>query len=177
MLRNIFLLALGTLLFIGCVSSNQQSVQSSKNNENIVLPKNNITYFNLSIAKSSYIINSEAYQITVSELRKEIISSLKKYYPNAIIDTSLDSKKGIRIYLEIVDFAYVSGAKRFLTGSIAGNARLNLDIKFENIESNKIILKDRFATSSSKWGGIFAATTGKQIKSAAEYVIQKVNSI
>jgi len=174
MIRNIFLLGTLIFLFFGCSSSNQPSIKSSNKTS---LAKSDIKYFNLSILKSPFIVDSNGYKITANELKKELKSSLKKYYPNAIIDLSSNSKKGINIHLEVIDFAYVSGAKRFLIGSFGGNARLNIDIKFKDTENNKILLEDNFTSSSSKWAGVFGATTSRQIKTAVEYIVKKVNNI
>ncbi len=183
MLKNIFLVAAVVFLFFGCASTNQQSMQGSKSDNqmvhNSVIPKNDLKYINLQIKRSEYIPHSDTYEMVASELRKEVIGLLQKNYPGAEIDIDTieqDKHDGVKVDLEIVHFAYVSGAKRFLVGAFAGNASLNVNIKFENITSNSVLLEDNFATSSSKWGGIFAATTSKQIKQAAEYIVNQISA-
>ena len=71
-------------------------------------------------------------------LQEKITSAI----PDAHVETSDAATAlgpGIRVALTITDFRYVSGAARFLTGVIVGNARLAVKVELSDLETNQKI--------------------------------------
>jgi hypothetical protein len=91
-------------------------------------------------------------------------------------ETAIPANASILVRLTVNNFRYVSTAKRFMLGVIAGNAYMDLDAQYVELPSNKPFGAKKFNTSSSAWEGIFSAVTPKQVQTVSEVIVKEVMS-
>ncbi|KQP22589.1 hypothetical protein ASF43_01330 [Pseudorhodoferax sp. Leaf267] len=72
------------------------------------------------------------------------------------------------------DYRYVSQAKRYGLGVMAGNAYMDLDVEFFSAPGKQSIGTRKFSTSSSAWQGVFSAMTPKQVEAVASEIVKEV---
>src|SRR5687768_12681678 len=66
------------------------------------------------------------YNESMMEFRRILQEKIESSFPNVKITPPALMGPGLRISLTVQDFRYVSGAARFLTGVMVGNARLRV---------------------------------------------------
>lgn len=91
-------------------------------------------------------------------------------------EASIPAKASILVRLTVHDFRYVSTAKRYVLGVIAGNAYMDVDAHYIELPGNKPFGSKKFNTSSSAWEGIFSAVTPKQVRTVSELIVKDVTS-
>ena len=177
MKKIIWLVSIPLLLILtGCSNSKTNVSQVSKNDNVQVLRKNihqkPIKNFYVEFKKSPNIPKTDGYTQSMSIFKKDIVKQLQTNYPQTnFIKSSEENIEGVKIQLFINDFSYVSGAGRFFGGILAGDARLNFDLKLYSLKDNTLIKEENIATTSSKWAGIFGATTSNQLEFASKQVL------
>lgn len=80
----------------------------------------------------------------------------------------------VLVKMKVNDFRYVSQAKRYAIGVMAGNAFMDLDVEFIELPQSKTVGTRKFKTSSSAWQGIFSAMTPKQVEAVSNEIIGEV---
>jgi hypothetical protein len=84
------------------------------------------------------------------------------------------SEAGTLIGVKINDYRYVSQSARIFLGVMAGNAFLDAEVEFTDLQSRRIIGTRKYSTTSSAWEGIFAAMTDKQVQLVSNQIIAEV---
>jgi hypothetical protein len=86
-------------------------------------------------------------------------------------ESALTSNQTMLVRVKVNDFRYMSTAKRFLMGVLAGNAYLDLDVEYVQLPGMQVLSTKKINTSSSAWEGIFSAVTPKQVYAVSRLVL------
>ena len=84
------------------------------------------------------------------------------------------SGPGVLVKMKVNDFRYVSQAKRYAVGILAGNAFMDLDVEFVELPQRKTFATRKFQTSSSAWQGVFSAMTPKQVEAVSKEIVVEI---
>jgi hypothetical protein len=132
---------------------------------------------NLAIGGSEATITRSDWQAFVDEW----LTSMSAETSTAGIGFSLlkgeepaPSEPSTLVKITVNDFRYMSQAKRYATGVLAGNAYMNLDVEFVEMPSRKIAGTRKYNTSTSGGQGIFSAATPKQVQAVAADIVNEV---
>lgn len=87
-------------------------------------------------------------------------------------ENGLSENQTMLVRIKVNDFRYISTAKRFMLGVMAGNAYMDLDIEYVQLPSRQVVSSKKINTSSSAWEGIFSAVTPKQVNAVSRVVLQ-----
>ena len=166
--RIVWIVSVLALLFTGCGSSTQEKISQSsvKNSE--------LKVFNISVSKGKYIRSLEQYNVSKGDMVETLKEKLEKNFPSSHFKFDSDAQEGVNINLVISGLNYVSGSKRFLTGSMGGSASLKVKVLINDAKSNKTFEKYTFSKHSSKWGGVFGGTTSSQIEDMSKEIVTKL---
>ena len=74
--------------------------------------------------------------------------------------------------VQVNDFRYVSQAKRYALGVMAGNAYMDLDVEFLDWPGKRLLGTRKYATTSSAWHGVFSAMTPKQVEAVSAEIVK-----
>lgn len=77
----------------------------------------------------------------------------------------------VLVKMKVNDYRYVTQAKRYAIGVLAGNAFMDLAVEFIELPQSKTVGTRKFKTSSSAWQGIFSAMTPKQVEVVSSEII------
>ena len=144
------------------------------------IPHGKLDNIHLRIADNPQFSTSRGYSQSMEELRRVLREKITSTIPDAHLETedaSATPGPGIRVAVRITDFRYVSGAVRFLTGVISGNARLGLRVELSDLQTNQKIGESIFGTSSSTKEGIFGGTTSRQINAVSDSIVTMISSV
>jgi hypothetical protein len=165
---------LATLAVTGCAPRIQKAEVL-----HAAIPHEKLRNIQLRITNNPQFSTSRGYSESIDEFRLVLQEKITSAIPDAHVETSDESPApgpGIRVALTITDFRYVSGAVRFLTGVISGNARLGVKVELFDLETNQKIGDSNFGTSSSAKEGIFGGTTSRQIDAVSDSIVTMITS-
>lgn len=80
----------------------------------------------------------------------------------------------VLVRMKVNDYRYVSQAKRYAVGIMAGNAFMDLDVDFVELPQNRTVATRKFKTTSSAWQGVFSAMTPKQVEAVSKEIVAEV---
>jgi Domain of unknown function (DUF4410) len=165
-MKYLIALTLVALTFTGCASNVSQTV-----NKPITVQEhsNNIIY--ITVSRDPTVNQDKNYAKTKQELIDSIINKLKIELPSSQAVTSNKPSEGTSVHITFLEFNYISGAARFLTGVLSGKAKLGVKLEIVDIASNKNIGEVLLGTSSKTSEGVFGGTTGRQIEAVATEVV------
>jgi Domain of unknown function (DUF4410) len=83
-------------------------------------------------------------------------------------------EQGTLVVVRINDYRYVTIAKRVMLGIMSGNAYIDSKVEFRDLATGKLHGERTYNTTSSAWGGVFAAVTPKQIYALADEIIDEI---
>jgi hypothetical protein len=83
-------------------------------------------------------------------------------------------EQGTLVVVRINDYRYVTVGKRIAFGIFTGNAYIDSKVEFRDLATGKLHGERAYNTSSSAWGGVFAAMTPKQIYALADEIIGEI---
>jgi hypothetical protein len=81
---------------------------------------------------------------------------------------------GTAVVVKVNDYRYLSTGARYGLGAFAGNAFLDADVVFRDLNSGRAIGNRKYSTSSSAWEGIFSAMTSKQVEAMSRQIVGEV---
>jgi hypothetical protein len=84
------------------------------------------------------------------------------------------SETGTLIGVKINDYHYVSQGARIFLGVMTGNAFLDADVEFIDLQSRRIVGTRKYSSTSSAWEGIFAAMTDKQVQLVSNEIVAEI---
>ena len=85
------------------------------------------------------------------------------------------SESGTMIVVTVNDYRYVSTAARFAVGIATGNAYIDADVAFLDLQSRRPVGSRKYSTSSSAWQGIFSAMTPKQLENISTEIVKDIS--
>ncbi len=121
------------------------------------------------------IMKSSDWPSLTNDWRELLPDSASETKVNATFITSesgLSENQTMLVRIKVNDFRYISTAKRFMLGVMAGNAYMDLDIEYVQLPSRQVVSSKKINTSSSAWEGIFSAVTPKQVNAVSRVVLQ-----
>jgi Domain of unknown function (DUF4410) len=89
-------------------------------------------------------------------------------------EAKANGEQGTLVVVRINDYRYVSIAKRVMLGIMSGNAYIDAKVEFRDLATGKLHGERTYNTTSSAWGGVFAAVTPKQIYALADEIIGEI---
>jgi hypothetical protein len=111
---------------------------------------------------------TDEWQSALPEAAKELKTSSSLAENEAAIAPG--SARLIRV--KVNDFRYISTAKRFMLGIMAGNAFMDLDVEYVQLPSMQVLGSKKINTSSSAWEGIFSGVTPRQVAAVSMVVLK-----
>jgi hypothetical protein len=81
---------------------------------------------------------------------------------------------GTLVVVSIKDYRHVTVGQRIGLGIMTGNAFIDSKVEFRDLATGKLYGERAYNTSSSAWGGVFAAMTPKQIYALADEIIKEI---
>lgn len=83
-------------------------------------------------------------------------------------------EQGTLVVVRISDYRHITVGKRMLLGVMTGNAYIDSKVEFRDLATGKLHGERAYNTSSSAWGGVFAAMTPKQIYALTDQIIGEI---
>ena len=83
---------------------------------------------------------------------------------------------GSLVVVNVVDYRYVSIGARVMFGVMTGNAFINAQVEFRNLETGDTWATRTYDTKSSAWNGVFAAMTTKQVRAMCHEILGEVSA-
>lgn len=161
------LLIILTTTLVGCASKVSQHVaeptKTQQTSEKSIV---------LNVPVSKYFAADEDYLRSVKDLKSAIDHNLKIISPSSVIQQGAGNATGLKANILIEEFYYVSAAARFLTGIMAGEAKLSVRVELYDLQSGEIVGESKFGTSSNISEGVFGATTSRQIEAVAKSIAE-----
>jgi hypothetical protein len=77
--------------------------------------------------------------------------------------------------VKVDDYRYLSTGARYGFGVFAGNAFINADAQFRDLQSGRTLGTRKYNTSSSAWQGIFSAMTSKQVEAICNQIVSDIS--
>lgn len=81
---------------------------------------------------------------------------------------------GVLIGVKINDYRYVSQGARIGLGVMTGNAFLDADVEFTDLQTRRLVGTRKYHTTSSAWDGVFAAMTDKQVLAVSNEIVGEI---
>jgi hypothetical protein len=78
---------------------------------------------------------------------------------------------GTLLTVNVVDFRYVSAGARVGLGVMTGNAFVNAQVSFRDLNTGQVWGERHYDTSSSAWQGVFAPMTDKQVHAICKEIV------
>ena len=168
----IFLIA--GLVITGCASQVKKSdlIQPSVQREKL----QNIQ---ISINPNRRFAASRNYDESMDELRRVLQEKIVSAIPDAKVtigNTPTAIGPGLRISLTVLDFKYVAGSTRFLSGMMSGNALLRVKVELSDLQTNTKNGESILGTTSSAKEGIFGGITSRQIEAVSDSIVAMIVS-
>ena len=81
---------------------------------------------------------------------------------------------GTAVVVKVNDYRYLSTGARFGLGAFAGNAFMDADVVFRDLQSGRAFGNRKYNTSSTAWQGVFSAMTSKQVEAISKEIVSEV---
>ena len=81
---------------------------------------------------------------------------------------------GALVVINVKDYRYITTTARILAGIMTGNAWLDVDVDYRNLDSGNLVGTKNYQTKSSAWGGVFSPMTEKQIDAICAEIIDEI---
>jgi uncharacterized protein YceK len=88
----------------------------------------------------------------------------------------LGSEPGTILLVDVSNFRYLTPAMRYSLGIMVGNAWVDADVSFLDLQTGQTIGVRKYNTSSTAWEGVFSAMTDEQLQALAKEMISEVRS-
>lgn len=88
----------------------------------------------------------------------------------------LGGEPGTILLVDVSNFRYLTPAMRYGLGVMSGNAWVDAEVSFLDLQSGETIGDRKYNTSSSAWEGVFSAMTDEQLQALAKEMISEVRN-
>jgi hypothetical protein len=85
------------------------------------------------------------------------------------------SEAGTLVVVDVKDCRYLTSGARIGFGVMTGNAYVDANVRFMDLQSGTPWGGRMYNTSSTAWQGIFAAMTAKQIRALSDQIVAEIN--
>jgi len=131
----------------------------------------------LSVVSSSEMMASNGW----ADLLQEWQNSMLWAAGNAKIDYSFQAgasrpaaEPAIWVQIKVNDFRFVATAKRWGLGVFTGNAFIDVDVSFTDLQAGRDLGTRKYTSSSSALHGVFAAMTERQLEVISTEIVKEV---
>ena len=83
---------------------------------------------------------------------------------------------GTLLAVDVVDFRYVSTGARIGFGMMTGNAFVNAQVSFRDLNTGEVWGERHYDTTSSAWQGVFAPMTDKQVHAICKEIVATLSN-
>jgi hypothetical protein len=83
---------------------------------------------------------------------------------------------GTLLAVNVVDFRYLSPGARYAFGSMTGNAFVNAQVEFRDLNTGELWGERHYDTTSSFWQGMFSPMTDKQVHAICKEILATLSS-
>jgi hypothetical protein len=83
---------------------------------------------------------------------------------------------GTLLAVDVVDFRYVSTGARIGFGIMTGNAFVNAQVSFRDLNTGEVWGERHYDTASSAWQGVFAPMTDKQVHAICKEIVATLSN-
>ncbi|HEY2402908.1 MAG TPA: hypothetical protein VGI23_21325 [Steroidobacteraceae bacterium] len=91
-------------------------------------------------------------------------------------DAKATGKPGTLLAVDIIDFRYISTGARIGLGVMTGNAFVNAQVTFKDLENGQVWGERHYDTKSSAWQGVFSPMTDKQVHAICKEIVTTLSS-
>lgn len=88
----------------------------------------------------------------------------------------LSTEPGTILRVDVSNFRYLTPAMRYSLGIMVGNAWVDAEVSFLDLQTGQTIGVRKYNTSSTAWEGVFSAMTDEQLQALAKEMISEVRS-
>lgn len=82
------------------------------------------------------------------------------------------SESGTLVVVKVNTYRYVSTEARVAFGVFTGEASIDVEATFYELPGRDLIATRRYTTASSRWQGILAPMTGRQVEAIAKEIVE-----
>jgi uncharacterized protein YceK len=83
-------------------------------------------------------------------------------------------ESGTLVVVDVADFRYVSTGARIMFGVMTGNAFVNAQVTFRDLNIGDVQQSKSYDTTSSAWQGIFSGMTVKQVRAMCHEIVSEI---
>ena len=83
---------------------------------------------------------------------------------------------GTLLAVNVADFRYISTGARVGLGIMTGNAFVNAEVSFRDLNTGEVWGERHYDTSSSAWQGVFAPMTDKQVHAICKEIVATLSN-
>jgi len=81
---------------------------------------------------------------------------------------------GTLVVVNVADYRYISAGARIMFGVMTGNAYINAQVAFRDLNTGEVRSTKAYDTSSTAWQGIFSGMTTKQVTAMCHEIVGEV---
>ena len=85
------------------------------------------------------------------------------------------AQPGTWVNVQVKEFRFVSTAKRWMIGVFSGNASIDTDVSFVDLQDGRDLGTRKFSSSSSALQGAFSAMTERQLEVISTAIVKDVS--
>jgi len=162
------------LAITGCASQVQKSDVIQP-----IVQREQLQNIRISINPNRRLSASRHYDESMDELGRILQEKIASAIPDAKVtigNTSAAIGPGLRISLTVLDFQYVSGAARFVSGMMSGNALLRVKVELSDLQTKTKKGESILGTTSNAREGIFGGFTSRQIDAVSDSIVAMIAS-
>lgn len=87
-----------------------------------------------------------------------------------------ENTPGTIIQIDVSNFRYMTPGMRYGLGIMAGNAWVDADVTYRDLQTGETIGVRKYNTSSSAWEGVFSAMTEEQLQALAKEIVAEIKT-
>jgi hypothetical protein len=132
----------------------------------------------LNMAGSSVATESEDWEPFKGEWRSVMAAAAKARGANFGSQDGpphATAEPGTLVVVDVKDYRYLSPGARIGFGVMTGNAYVDANVRFMDLQSGAPWGGRMYNTSSTAWQGIFAAMTAKQVRALSDQIVAEIN--
>jgi hypothetical protein len=164
-----------TMLLGGCAAT----VQKSDDVTSVRVGANATKSIVLSMAGSKDATDSkdwEAFKGVWREALKEEANAVGATVTAQDGESKPTGVPGTLLAVNVVDYRYISAGARYGFGVMTGNAFVNAQVSFRDLNTGELWGERHYDTTSSAWQGIFSPMTDKQVHAICKEIVTTLSS-
>lgn len=161
-------------LLVGCAATVQHS---TINDQRLQVSAESSKKIVLTVKGSEIASQSADWELLRAEWRTGMSFAARNAalnYTYSETEPAPGKEAGTLIVVKVNDYRYISPGARYGFGVMTGNAFIDSDVEFIDLQTGRAIGTKKYGASSSAWEGIFSAMTDKQIQAICTEIVKEV---